>query len=61
MKLKGNILILTHWSFKDALVQTYTLPYVEIIREIVPVEKKIIVITSEQQNNALSATEIDNN
>jgi glycosyltransferase involved in cell wall biosynthesis len=59
MKLKGNILILTHWSFKDALVQTYTLPYVEIIREIVPVEKKIIVITSEQENIALSETEID--
>jgi hypothetical protein len=59
MKLQGNILILTHWSFKDALVQTYTLPYVEIIREIVPVEKKIIVITSEQKNYALSGTEIE--
>jgi len=59
VKLTGNILILTQWSFKDALVQTYTLPYVEIIREIVPAEKKIIVITSEQQNKALSATEID--
>jgi glycosyltransferase involved in cell wall biosynthesis len=59
MKLNGNILILTHWSFKDALVQTYTLPYVKIIREIIPTEKKIIVITSEQENNALSATEID--
>ena len=59
MKLTGNILILTHWSFKDALVQTYTLPYVEIIREIVSAEKKIIVITSEQENNALSGAEID--
>jgi len=59
MKLKGNILILTHWGFKDALVQTYTLPYVEIIREIVPEEKRIIVITSEPKNNSLSATEID--
>jgi len=59
MKIKGNILILTHWSFKDALVQTYTLPYVEIIREIVSTERKIIVITSEQKNRALSRTEID--
>ena len=43
MKLKGNILVLTQWSFKDALIQTYTLPYVEILREIIPTERKIFV------------------
>jgi len=57
MKLTGNILVLTQWSFKDALIQTYTLPYVEILREIVPSEKKIIVVTSEQEKKALSPEE----
>ena|SRR5688572_5711281 len=57
MKPAGNILIFTQWSFKDALVQTYTLPYVEIIREIVPKEKKIFVVTSEQEKIALTSAE----
>src|SRR4030066_244618 len=30
-----NILILTYWSYQDALIQTYTLPYVRIIRKII--------------------------
>jgi len=57
MKLKGNILIFTHWSFKDALVQTYTLPYVDIIRKIIPPDKKIIVVTFEQERIALNEKE----
>jgi len=59
MKLGGNILILTHWSYKDALIQTYTLPYVEIIRKIVPAEVKIVVITAEQERVALQLSEVD--
>lgn len=58
MKLKGNILVLTQWSFNDALIQTYTLPYVKIIREIVPIERKIIVVTSEQEKKALLPAEL---
>jgi glycosyltransferase involved in cell wall biosynthesis len=57
INLSGNILILTQWSFKDALVQTYTLPYVEIIRNIVPPERKIIVVTAEQQPISLTGQE----
>ena len=30
---KGNVLVLTYWSYKDALIQTYTLPYVRIIQK----------------------------
>ena len=52
-----NILVLTHWSFKDALIETYTLPYVNIIRDILPRNKKIILVTSEQKNIALTDTE----
>ena len=57
--MKGNILILTQWSFNDALVQTYTLPYVNIIREIILPDHKIIVVTAEQEHIALSKNESD--
>ena len=60
MKLKGNILVITSWSFKDALVQTYTLPYINIIREIIPAGKKIFLVTEEQKRLALTADELDN-
>ena len=59
MKLDGNIMILTHWSFKDALVQTYTLPYVDIIRKIIPVDKKIIVVTAEHEGVAMNEKEME--
>src|SRR5688572_16494122 len=58
MKATGNILILTQWSFNDALVQTYTLPYVDIIRKIVSSGRKIFVVTSEQASIALSTAEV---
>jgi len=44
-----NILILTYWSFKDALIQTYTLPYVEIIRRKIGSNSKIFLLTLEQE------------
>ncbi|TAL43692.1 MAG: glycosyltransferase [Chitinophagaceae bacterium] len=59
MKLQGNILILTQWSFKDALVQTYTLPYVDIIRKVLPEGRKIIVVTAEQQHISMSQVELN--
>ena len=58
MKINGNILVLTQWSFKDALIQTYTLPYVEILRETIPPDRKIIVVTAEQEKKALSEDEL---
>lgn len=59
MKEAGNILVFTQWSFKDALVQTYTLPYVDIIRELISAERKIIIVTAEQPHIALSKEEAD--
>ena len=55
----GNILILTQWSFKDALVQTYTLPYVDIIRQIVSSDRKLVLVTAEQEHIALTKEETD--
>src|SRR5688572_11342132 len=46
--MKGNILFVTFWSYKDALIQTYTLPYVNIIRNIVDKQRKIFIVTFEQ-------------
>ncbi len=33
MKKDKNILVITYWSFDNALIQTYTLPYVKQIRQ----------------------------
>lgn len=55
----ANILILTHWSFKDALVQTYTLPYVEQIRKALPLQYSITVVTAEQERLALQKDEAE--
>ena len=43
-----NLLILTYWSYKDALIQTYTLPYVRIIKKNLPQKSKIYLFTIEQ-------------
>ena len=58
MSKEGNILVFTQWSFKNALVQTYTLPYVDIIRKIIAPNRKIFLFTSEQENIALDSNEI---
>jgi glycosyltransferase involved in cell wall biosynthesis len=57
MKTAGNILVFTQWSFKDALIQTYTLPYIDIIRQIISSERKILLVTSEQEHIALTKEE----
>lgn len=44
----SNVLILTYWSYQDALVQTYTLPYVRIIKKYLPSQSKIFLTTFEQ-------------
>lgn len=38
-----NVLVLTYWSYDDALVQTYTLPYVRIITT--KIEGKVHLVT----------------
>ncbi len=50
MKGNQNIMILTHWSYQDALIQAYTLPYVYIIRKNLDAGRRIILITFEQKH-----------
>lgn len=52
-----NILVLTYWSYKDALVQTYTLPYLKIISKYVPENSRIYLFTLEQTHLAITKKE----
>jgi len=52
-----NILVITYWSYKDALIQTYTLPYLRIMRKYLPAGSNIYLVTLEQPHHALTASE----
>ncbi len=53
-----NILVTTFWSFKDALIQTYTLPYLKIMRKHLPVGSRIYLLTIEQPKFEIPTHEI---
>ncbi len=40
-----HILVVTYWSYKSALIKTYTLPYVELIRDQLPAGSRIFLMT----------------
>ncbi len=48
-----NVLILTYWSYPDALIQSYTLPYVRIIRKNLPPGSSIFLLTLEKDQGIL--------
>jgi hypothetical protein len=49
MKKKDEqILVLTYWSYEDALIQAYTLPYLKIIQEILSPDSTIHLFTLEK-------------
>ncbi len=50
MNQPKNILVITYWSFSDALIQTYTLPYLKIIAQKFPENSKIFLVTLEKEN-----------
>jgi glycosyltransferase involved in cell wall biosynthesis len=53
-----NILVITYWSYRDALIQTYTAPYLKIIRKYLPEGSRIFLVTLEQSRLALSEEEL---
>jgi glycosyltransferase involved in cell wall biosynthesis len=53
-----NILVITYWSYRDALVQTYTLPYLKIIRRYLPKGSRIFLTTLEQSHLRMSDAEL---
>lgn len=52
-----NILVLTFWSYKSGLIQTYTLPYLKQIAEVIPDKGKLYLLTLEKENLALNEEE----
>lgn len=46
----ANILVLTYWNYSDALIQTYTLPYVRMIRKAIGTESSVHLLTLEKSN-----------
>ena len=55
----NNVLILTYWSYPDALIQTYTLPYVRIIRNNLPPGSCIFLLTLEKDQAILEKSNRD--
>ena len=43
-----HVLVLTYWSFNDALIQTYTLPYVKLISAQLPAGSRIFLLTQDK-------------
>lgn len=60
LKSAKNILVLTYWSFKEGLIQTYTLPYLYIILEKAPPGSKIYLFTLEKESFTFSKKEKEN-
>lgn len=54
MKNRKNILVITSWSFNDALIQTYTLPYLNIIANQLPNNAKIFLTTLEKNKQPIN-------
>src|SRR6187549_3529766 len=58
MSARKNILVLTSWSYKDALIQAYTMPYVYLISQELNPKDKIYLITQEQENRRMTIDEL---
>lgn len=57
--MRRNILVLTYWPFGDALIRTYTLPYLRIIRDLLPEGSRIFLVTLERENANEIPSEIE--
>ena len=54
-----NLLVITYWSFNDALVRLNVLPYLRIIQEVLPQNSRIYLVTLESDPNALVEAEVE--
>lgn len=50
----NNILVLTYWSYPDALIQTYTLPYLRMIRKNLSPDSRVFLLTLEKDPSTLA-------
>ena len=58
MRQPRRILVMTYWSYADALIQTGTLPYVKIIQSLLPAESEIHLFTMEKDKSAIHSEEV---
>ena len=49
----NNILVLTYWSYPDALIQTYTLPYLRMIKRNLSPGSMVFLLTLENDPSTL--------
>jgi len=49
-----NVLILTYWSYPDALIQTYTLPYIRILKKNLSKGSCVFLLTLEKNKEILA-------
>lgn len=54
-----NVLVITYWSYKEPLVQAYTLPYLKIMAKLLGEGSTIYLFTLEKMGMALSNAERD--
>lgn len=47
-----RVLVITYWSYADALIQTYTLPYVRMMLETLPEGSQVHLVTLEKHIGA---------
>ncbi len=59
--MKKNILVITYWSLADPLIQTYTLPYLRIIRDVLPEGSNLFLVTLEKENSSPKEKQIEPN
>lgn len=52
-----NLLALTYWSYKDALVQSAVLPYLRMMRGALPEGSEVFLLTAEQPHLRMSEEE----
>ena len=57
MSKRTNILVITYWKLADPLVQTYTLPYLRIIRDVIGESANIHLLTLE--DNPADSNELE--
>lgn len=55
-KAPRGILVLTYWGYNDALVQTYTLPYVRLMLRALPAGSRVHLVTLEKSDAVLGPT-----
>ncbi len=57
MSKTKNILVVTYWSYNDALIQAYTLPYIQIFGNLLDSKNVVYLVTLEQKQQRLNANE----